>query len=238
MEKYWIALTVSSIGLIGGLIYWGLKSYMSKKFENMATLRDIGKITEAVESVKKVFQDDTEKLKSQLSVLTNKHNVLFEEEKEALYIYFSAWNVWFGNLKIMFSNYGPYNYNDLDALWRKCNDEYDKVKVSMSKLELFLNNDNILKSVYQLNHKTYALQNTNEKFIKAIYWNYSEIDYRCKGLNEAQIIKDPRIQKCKGDIESNSIQYNEIIEGYYTDIYLAQTDFTLLSREYIRRDIK
>ena len=96
---------------------FGLKSYINKKFENIATKQDAKDLTVIVEGVKKSFQDDTEKLKSELSILISKHNLIFSEEKEAIVQYLSAWDVWFASLKQNFiEEYNISNYSEMKKI--------------------------------------------------------------------------------------------------------------------------
>ena len=102
--------------IIACLLYFAFRSYLNKKFENIATIEDTRKINTIVEEIKTKYQADTENLKAQLSILTNKNNVIFQEEKNALVSFLSEWNVWYQSLDINFLSYDESNYFELRFL--------------------------------------------------------------------------------------------------------------------------
>jgi hypothetical protein len=251
MENYWVGLIILSLGTISGLIYLALKSYIGKKFENIATIEDTGKITEAVESVKKTFQDDTERLKQELSVLTNKHNVLFAEEKDALHIYFSAWNVWINTIEIMSVDYVSKEYKDVEAIEKYRYDitksksfSYEKVLISMSKLQLFLNDDKIINAAYELNLKTGEHQKIHEDYIDDfVHFSFGICSLE-KHLEEAKAtddklgenrIKDVLMEK-RQKLTECAMLFNETKQAKFNQVETAKKKFISLCRDYIRKD--
>ena len=64
-----ILLLIGEI-IFGFILYFG-QSYTKKKAENIATKEDIGDITKEIKSVESKFVNETEKLRSSLSVLAN-----------------------------------------------------------------------------------------------------------------------------------------------------------------------
>ena len=204
-------------GVVGSASFL-LNVYIGQKLKNVANEEDVKEITKAVENVKFYFQKDIEKLKQELSILTNKHNILFTEEKEALVAYLSAWNIWFGVLKIIWSQHDISQYDIMVNLIRKFNDEYDNVQVSMSKLDLFLNSQDIVLAAYNLNVKTYKIQSLNEKAVKAMYLIYQN------GTKQEEIVKV---------IEEHKAEFASIINN----VLIAKTNFVELGKKYIRKDI-
>ncbi len=237
-----ITTLLSSIG-IGAIIYFSLKVFLGEKFKNMATLQDIGKITHEIEGVKQVFTIQNENLKHELSVLTNKQNVLFNEEKEALVDYLSSWNLWRGGLAIILTDYDENNYSELKSLKLNFKKNFDTVQVSMSRLELFLNNKDIINSVYKLNSDTYEIQKINNQYTRDIYNQYKPIVFYKKAI-EGKDEKSPGVIKLKEEIEKHYnnikpiiLRYNETIPQYYTNVRASKKEFIKLSKEYIRKGI-
>jgi hypothetical protein len=71
-----------------------LPSYFQEKGKNLATKDDIAKITQLVESVKHTFTVETEKLKANLSLLTNVHSGLVSEERNAIIDFNEKYFLW------------------------------------------------------------------------------------------------------------------------------------------------
>jgi hypothetical protein len=74
MEIQLINLILEIVIIIGGLYLAFFKSYFKEKGKNLATLEDIGKITQKVEVVKIDFNTKIEELKSELQ----KHNITYQ----------------------------------------------------------------------------------------------------------------------------------------------------------------
>lgn len=68
-----------------GLILIGSYFFFKKKFENLADKDDIADITREVESVKKEFNEDLEKLKVNLDILKSNKIALINEKKKVIY---------------------------------------------------------------------------------------------------------------------------------------------------------
>ena len=253
MGNYWVELIILSLGTISGLIYLALKSYIGKKFENIATIEDTRKITEAVESVKKTFHDDTERLKQELSVLTNKHNILFAEEKEALHIYFSAWNVWINMIEVMIVDYVSKQYKNIEDIEKYRYDitksksaSYEKVLISMSKLQLFLNDDKIINSAYELNLKTGEYQKIHEDYTDDfVHFSFGIHSLENK-LEQARAIEDKSDEKTiyevlmekRRKLTECAMLFKETKQTKFSEVETAKKKFISLCRDYIRKDFQ
>lgn len=239
MDKYWIAI-LPTLTVIGRLAYWGMKNYIGEKLKNIATHEDIGKITNEVESVKQIFTTQTEKLKQELSVLTNKHNVFFNEEKEALVAYMSSWNVWFGGIRIILNDYNENNYlatKDLKPIFKK---DFDKMQISMFKVELFVNNNELIKLIVELNQETYKLEKINLAYTHKIYVQCYYIIKERKKLNDVfanQELPKKEIQRWHTELASIIFDNNQIIPSFYQNINKFKKEFIKLSKAYIRRGV-
>lgn len=74
------AVILIAIGLVGLLWKNSLGNYLSEKGRNLATKEDITDITDKVEEVKSSYIIEIEKLKVDLSLLSQKHTILFDEK--------------------------------------------------------------------------------------------------------------------------------------------------------------
>lgn len=68
------------IGLMGLLWKKTLSEYLREKGKNLATKEDIGEITKKVEEIKSNYLIELEKIKMDLSFLSKKHTMLFDEK--------------------------------------------------------------------------------------------------------------------------------------------------------------
>jgi len=73
-------LLLASVGLMGLLWKKTLSKYLTEKGKNLATKEDIGEITNKVEEVKSNYLIELEKIKMDLSFLSKKHTILFDEK--------------------------------------------------------------------------------------------------------------------------------------------------------------
>ena len=68
-----------------GLLLIGSYSFFKKKFENLADKDDVGALAREVESVKKEFNEDLEKLKTNLDVIKSNRINLINEKRKSIY---------------------------------------------------------------------------------------------------------------------------------------------------------
>jgi len=251
MDNYWIAI-LPILTMIGGLAYWGMQNYIGEKLKNIATHEDIGKITNEVEDIKQTFTIQNENLKQQLSVLTNKENVLFAEEKEALLAYLSAWNIWNSQLEKMVDRFimiEEEEENDWFTLLDKFEEENDKtndkIQICVSKLELFITDEFIIKTVHDLNYETYQFQFLNDRYID------SRIDtniYLGQCVEEHNLAEKKKNKDDQEDFlvlvsdetdnkETTYREYNNSLLELEEKIDQLKTEFIKLSKEYIRKGI-
>jgi hypothetical protein len=101
MDNTTFAIINSTLLLGVGILTYSLRSYFSEKLKNIATSEDIEEITEKVEGIKVGFQKDIQETISKLSINANRQNVLFVEEKEAVFEFYSIYEKWFQSIKIV-----------------------------------------------------------------------------------------------------------------------------------------
>lgn len=218
--------------IIACLLYFAFRSYLNKKFENIATIEDARKINTIVEEIKTKYQADTENLKAQLSILTNKNNVIFQEEKNALVSFLSEWNVWYQSLDLMYFNYNEENYIELKNKAEYFTNLSNKVYSEKSKIELFINN-------YELNTSMLNLLSISEKFNKLvvshcikIYFSFEKINlYNKNIINED--FKDVSKKDLEEKIEIIKSDLTKNIEIFYDDKLNLILDLTLIKSDFI-----
>jgi hypothetical protein len=219
MNELYITIGIL-LTIIIGILAWGLRNYVNEKFKNLATEQDIKGITKIVE-----------KVKHELSVLTNKRNVLFNEEKEALVSFLSVWSIWYSYIKSMEDFHKVSDYEVLSDISKKYNTDYDKVLLAMSKVELFLNNEEIVRASHNLIQATFVIQECNEKHILVFHRRRLE-------MNSAQ--EEKRRDLLSIAIEKNDeamLNFGEEVRPLHTKNDEARAKFISLSKAYIRKDI-
>jgi hypothetical protein len=212
--------------LFSGVFVFIIKIFFTEKIKNFATIQDLEKITKISESVK-----------SELSILTNKHNLIFIEEKEAIVQFLSTWDIWFATLKQNFiEDCNPSNYSELKNIKRKYQNDFDNVLTRNSKLELFLNNREILVNATFLIESTFQLQNHNIKYLNAIHFNFYRIEQ-----NEIHLKNDDNLKKTQAeewDKYGKLINaHSEPLVNYHNQISNNRIKFIDASRAYIRKNI-
>lgn len=249
MDILSISILGSIIGTISGMISGYLTTYFNKKAEYKVMKDQIGGITVEIENAKHTFTEQTENLKKTLSVLTNKENVLFSEEKEALVAYLGAWNVWYSNIKSITRESTSKEYKDIydvikgiEILMTKKSDNADNIETCVSKLELFLNNEEILKSINILNETTESFQTLNDEYIQSFIWhNHNQNNYLNQLLeNKSQADNDgilSSMEQLRKKLESLQNNYHTQMVNIRNEMFKARIDFIKLSRSYIRKDI-
>ena len=120
--------------IIVGLLAAYLLYYAKQKGKNQADKQDLQKLTEIVEEVKQKNSEELELLKTNLSLLSNRHLQIFSEEKDAIVKFFSQLNSWiWDSLNIQLSEFNHTNYSDLSKRIIKMRDAYNEVNVTLAK---------------------------------------------------------------------------------------------------------
>ena len=234
-------------GVVTGSIIGFFASYFTTKGKYWADLEHLPKLTHDIEEIKGTVQnkilDKIENLKSELAVITNKHNILFMEEKEALFIYYSTFNEWFGHLKIMLSNYDRFNYSELKEIRKKIDDQYDKVQVGMSKLELFLDDSNVLHKAYLLNIAAHEVQQSIQLAAVNLYYNLSSEAFWTEqalklGLENPNPLITARILELDTDKQKTINDFNNSYPEQIKKVIENKILFTAVAKDYIRTGLR
>ena len=124
--------------------------YFQTKAKNQANKEDLRELTEIVETAKQRSSEEIELLKSTLNTISNKHIILFGDEKESLIDFFSKLNAWVWDVvQLHLSEYNHTNFQDLSVRLLAMRSNYHDVNVSFAKVKLLLKNDELI----QLGHK-------------------------------------------------------------------------------------
>jgi hypothetical protein len=122
-----------------------LKSYFTRKGQNLADKEDLEKLTNIVESVKAIYSKDSEILKSGLSLITQKQRSIFDEEKSAIVEFFTQWNMWVWNtLHFEVHEYYHGNFEELYSKIIKYREAYRATQVAHSKVQLLIRSSDLL----------------------------------------------------------------------------------------------
>lgn len=178
-----------------------------------------------------------EKLKSQLEIQNDKKKVLFDEEKKALVEYLSSWTRWYESLKIQFPDYTSSNYEtmkDIQPIYRK---GHSDVLNHLAKLDLFLNNTEIVNSGNQLRQDTFNLQRKNIEYIIKIYLELDTFNAYKTEIGGKIIHHKEKREKITEEIKTNMLKYLDEVNPIHEHITKSQQAFIKLAKEYIRKDI-
>lgn len=162
MPNYMIENITQFIIIIGLIIlYFSFKNllptYFGEKGKNLATKEDIGEITGLIEGVRHSFTTETEKLKANLSILTNIHTGLVAEERNAIVDFNVKVSYWLNILTDSHLGHLDENsYAEIEAYRRKIGDAYRDMIESECKLELFVDNSELHEAASDL--KALALE--------------------------------------------------------------------------------
>ena len=146
MHEFWASYALPFLILFGlVIIYFTIKnllpSYFSEKGKNIATQQDITKITELVEEVKMTFTTETEKLKSNLQVLTNMQVSLFSEERAAIIDYNEKYFIWLNSLTDSgLGEIDDRNDQEISNYQKRLSEIYTQFLYSETKFGLFVEN--------------------------------------------------------------------------------------------------
>jgi hypothetical protein len=172
MNDFWTTYLFPFLTVVGMIILYFtvnnlLPSYFNEKGKNLATKDDIEKITQLVESVKYAFAKETEKLKANLSLLTNVQVGLVSEERNAIIEYNQKYFSWMHMLiDTSLNNANDTNNDELEAYKRKIGEAYSEFLNSETKLNLFVENRDLIGAADKLKIET--LQHLSGLSIKAL----------------------------------------------------------------------
>jgi len=244
MEILSIVIEISI--LLIGLYLIFIKSYLTEKGKSVALKEDLDGLTREVESVKNEFIQEQEILKTDLQRVLSNEVSYRNEEREALIQFHRLINEWFYSIReVKFHNYNKTNIDSFINTQNKITSYYSKTSVAKSKIELLVEDKELVLLSSELYLDVLALNNFTEiKFLKLKH-NFE----RQKALAERVLIvmetnkddKDFFQQSANQDTfhkeEASSIigQYLIDIEPKIKDIQQTEKRFTGQVKEYLKK---
>jgi hypothetical protein len=136
-----LGITIIVLQIISGLLSGYLLNYVNQRGKNWADKKDLKAITDIVEDVKQKYQADNERLRAELTILTNRKTKDFTDEKESVVLFYTVLNEWlWDKTNISITNYDRDNYQELSEKLISLNSTYNQVNVLFSKMQLLVDN--------------------------------------------------------------------------------------------------
>ncbi|MGN6531663.1 MAG: hypothetical protein ACTHK0_07915, partial [Ginsengibacter sp.] len=121
-------------------------SWLKEDVKNKSLLNHISELTQKTESVKKDFNEEMERVRHELEVLTNMQNVLFEESKNSIIEFLSNISNWYYNLIPEIFEYNQTNYESIDQRIAAMSRDYQLTNNSFSKIQLVVDNNSLIEA--------------------------------------------------------------------------------------------
>jgi len=245
MSDFWIILLEIIIALLGAYLIY----YARQKGKNQADKEDIAQITKNVEEIKHKYSEDIEMLKAELSLIINKKSILFTDEKEAIIQYFAQYNKWlWDGLNVHITEYNHTNFHQLSDKLIKMRDDYNQTNIAFAKLQLLVNNEELINKGLDANIATLKLHHFEETLIqkmeRTLSWEKiminqitnKEFDFR----NAPKDLQDFFIKQA----EDNKAELKKINDEYFQEhpkcfdpAIKLRNEFKNMSKKYLN-DLK
>ena len=179
---------------------------------------------------------------SQYTIRAYRKNLIFNEEKEALFLFYSSYKSWQNSLlSISFERYTHRTYLELNDLDDKLEEESNKVEIDLAKLTLFVGNDDVVKRVVELMGITTEVQTLTSKYLDNLYNALEDgaevlIDLNVKMndfYNELSILNKER-PDIREQIEKEWNDFHNKRKTLFERIYQTEELFTERAKKYIR----
>lgn len=223
MEQDKILLwVVAGLNLLIGLYSIHLKQYFSQKGKNLADKEDLEDLTRIVEQVRGEFQRENEMLKASLNIISNKRNVIFSEQKQSIIDFSTQVNIWMWDaLKINVFDYYHKNHDDLSDKIIKLKDAYNSVQIAFSKVQLLIDDSNLVDVGHQTVTETLKLHNFVELKVTALKRNLSwerilveQITSKDFDIRKAP---QPMAQFYQSEAKDNRLERENLLKDYYDE---------------------
>jgi hypothetical protein len=240
-------LIIIILQIIIGLISAFLLYYAQKKGINQADKEDLKKLTQIVEDVKKKNNEEIELLKANLSLLTDREKQIFEEEKEAIIVFFAQLNTWiWDSLNIYIHEYNHSNYQDISTRLISMRDSYNRTNVTFAKVRLIVNDDELVKAGHETINTTLNLHHFAEGLLKRLLSTLSwekvlvdqivnkQIDYRTMTSDLRDFYMEQAKQHEK-DKKGITDEYFAKHNDYFCPAMQVVNSFKEKAKEYLRK---
>lgn len=210
---------IITLQIIAGLLSAYLIYYAQQKGKNQADKQDLEKLTEIVEDVKQRYVQENELLKSSLTILTNKQNVLFTEGKNAIIEFYSNLNKWlWHNLNISAHEYNHTNFTELSSRILTMRDHYNDTNISYGKIQILLNDDALILAGHEAVMETLYLHQFIDKTLKGLQTTISTDKYLLDTLFSKEIKFDSLSQDmkafCQTRANENTAEKKQILDTF------------------------
>ncbi len=174
-----------------------------------------------------------EKLKSQLDIQSNKSKVLFEEEKNSILNFYSVYKLWHEDNKDI-ATYDFPQINRIKNLGTILPNGYSKVYHETSKLQLFIDNKELLDITFELVKHTKELHEINLDCLDEVYHLLE--DYQTIVANPQYNSADNySIEK---ELNKQYKKYHVKFNPKHNEVIALEKIFLDLAKKYIRSDGK
>ncbi len=235
-----IALAFVSIGVV--VLYFTIKnllpSYFTEKGKNLATKEDIALITKLVESVKYSFTAETEKLKSNLSLLNNVQIGIISEERNAIIDFNEKYFKWINMLlDSSFGNIDDTNDIDLYKYQQSIRAAYNDFLNSETRFSLFIEKESLIQLVHKLKMVTFAkLSPIAPKSLLTLRYINSKTDEIYKSTPVINQVE--KLEELLNEREQVYIEFHMKSLAAFQEIVPINKEFLRMSREHIYNLLK
>lgn len=152
-------LVIEIILVVLGVYLSFFKSYMNEKGKNLATQEDIGNITAIVEGIKKDLNDETELLKSKLSLYNQNRFSIKSAERNAMFTINKTYSGWINSL-MHFSliSYDETNIEEINEMILQFNKKRLAFEMAKSHASIFINDIEYYEIIKNVTVETLALE--------------------------------------------------------------------------------
>jgi hypothetical protein len=165
-SEHIIALLIQSALILSGVY---TIAYFQENAKNKSQAKYLEQLTTIVEEVKQRYVQENELLKSNLSLVTSKQNILFTEGKDAIIEFFSNTNKWIWHfLKISVYDYNISNYLEIVNVVSVMTNNYHETNLSFGKIQLLVNNQDVISAAHESTMKTLELHSYIEISLKEL----------------------------------------------------------------------
>lgn len=197
-------IIISSLLVVGDIVLWRaisfIDAYNKEKGKNAATKEDIGEITKEMESVKSEFTEQTERLKSQLTLLTNVKSDIYSLERKAI---IDANEKLYLLMSHILEMPALEDNDDIDRYLKIMDVRFREQGNSEALMQLFIDDDQILKSYNIVSKKVLNIQ--KEK-MKMLY----DIKKQNRNPHKSKDLIERLVNQWKSESDKQLILYAEL----------------------------
>lgn len=182
--------------ILSGIVQF-IIAYYKEKGKNLAQKEDLKAITNIIKETETKFINRTEQLKSQLSLLANVKSEIYSTERNAIINANEKLYMWISHVMRL-----PAldNNDDIDRYIKRMDDLYQEEQTSEALLELFIDDDKIIKSVHKISD-----------FICTIHYEKQFILFKLKKQNSNPELRDSIIKELEDNTQN---KLAELIDKY------------------------